>query len=138
MKMLNFFAFLFLSLSAVGVHAQSEDKFLSFGSTVSLNEIAAGKVTKTIRLKDRVAAPYSFAAGKVLVLVNSNKTEDARSIADQIAATPYGKASLTNVVVTEISKLNANDQAEVKKYYSDAQVAEANNVVTLIEFKFVK
>ncbi|MDH4467781.1 MAG: hypothetical protein QE271_06955 [Bacteriovoracaceae bacterium] len=138
MKMLNLFAFLFLTFAAVGANAQSDDKILSFGSTASLNEIAAGKVTKTIRLKDRVVAPYSFAAGKVLVLVNSNKTEDARTVADQLAAAPYGKASLTKVVVTEFAKLNAADQAEVKKYYTDAQVAEANNVVTSVEFKFVK
>ena len=128
-----------LLLSICGkTFAQSNDTTFSFSNKNYLNDIAAGKLTKSIRLKDRTAAPYLFASGKKLSLINSNTTEDARTAAEQVKDNAYGKVEITNVVVSEFSKLNASEQAELKLFYTDAQISEAKNIVTIITFKFIK
>jgi hypothetical protein len=133
-----FLSLLFAFGGSANVFAQSNDKMLSFDNKVSLSDIASGKITKSLRLKDRSVAPYSYAVGKELTLINASQSEDNRTPDQQALDNTYGKVQLTGVKVAVLSALSADEQKEVKKFYTELQIAEANNIITILSFKFIK
>jgi hypothetical protein len=124
-----------LSVSALAADALIP---LSFRGKAAIQEIQEGKSTRTLRLQDRTKAPFNYAVGTVLPLVNSDKTEDARSHEEQAAANAYGKVAITSIAVGHYSKLSATDLADLKKFYTQEKIDEANGIVSAISFQFQK
>ncbi len=108
-------------------------KQLSFHGNATIAEVQDGKLTRSIRLKDRTQAPTSYKAGDLVAIVNTNTEEDKRPLDAQMGK--YQHIELTKLTVTKFSALSAADQAELSKYYSAEKIAEAKDVVTIIEFK---
>jgi len=128
--------FLALVLLVAGVNAFAQEKSLSFSGKKAIAEVQAGKVVKSIRLKDRTQAPSSFKVGMVLAIVNSDTVEDNRPFDQQVAAGDYKFIELTQLTVSKFSALSPADQAEVKRYYTQPQITEAKDTVTTLVFKF--
>ena len=123
-------------MMALGMNAWAQDvKQLSFHGKAAIAEVQQGKTTKSIRLKDRTLAPTSYKAGDVVTIINSNADEDKRSVEAQAKEAPYKFIELTKLTVSTFASLPAADQAELSKYYSKEKIAEAKDVVTIIEFK---
>jgi len=105
----------------------------SFKGSANLKDVKDGKLTKTIRLKDRTVAPYNYKTGLVLPLVNSDKVEEKRSEEDQVKANAYGFVKLVSAV-SHVA--DAAELAELQKYYTNDQISAANQVATVVVFKY--
>jgi len=108
----------------------------SFKGKAQLEQVRAGQLTRTIRLNDRTAAPYSYKLGKVLPLINSDTAEERSTEEEQVAAETYKFVELTQFTVTTFSALSPADQVELKKYYAQEKIDLAKGIVTVVHFKF--
>jgi len=131
-KMFTFIALL-LSLSSF---AQLNDKIMSFDGNATIKQVTEGSLTKTIRLGDRTQAPYLFKVSSVLSIVNSNVTEETRSVEEQVKIEAYKFVELTQLTVSKLTDLSAAEQTEFRKFYTQERIDQAKGIVSVITFKF--
>lgn len=112
-------------------------KELSFYGRSSLDEVARGELSRSVRRGDRSQGFYAYKVGMVSPLVNSNKQEDSDSFTDQIQSNKYGKIRFSKIEVTKFQFLSNEDQTHLLKFYTWEKLKEKNWVVTVLKFEFL-
>jgi len=92
-------------------------KSFSFKGKDAIDLVRAGKTTSSVRLKNRIEAPYSYKKGLVLPIINSDKTQELRTEEEQAAKEAHGYVELTSPIDKKnISDLSPSDLAKLKEF----------------------
>ena len=124
------------AISASAAQAEDVKNYLSFKGKASIEQLSKGQMSKTQRLGDRTQAPYFYKVNQVLPLVNSETSEDARSIQEQIAAKAYGFVKFSKIEIAAFDKLSKADQDQLLKFYTREDVEKNKGVVTTLFVSF--